>query len=338
MTFRLTTLMYLFALVAASLAFLGAPGLLLTVGVMMVWAVLLPEPDPMYTRLVAIAGVLLLTAMSLIPRVDHPYSLPYQCQTNLKQLGRAILNFHEVRQTLPTGVDRRAINGDRHSWRVQVLPFVEADHYYLKFNFDEPWDSPSNRKLLTQQQIGLLSCPSHSQSSHTNYFAITGPQTAWGEGDPRSFDDITDGTSNTILLIEATGRGIHWAEPKDLSFDEAIDLLTKPVLEDGSDGHRVDEGRFYKPSYVRHVAMCDSSVRAFHIPIPREDAIALLTANGGESVDVDLIERYSTPQLDYARVWAFSVFVVLALLPAVPSLRPWIWPHRRPKNENEIYP
>jgi hypothetical protein len=140
--------------------------------------------------------------------------------------------------------------------------------------------------------------------------------------------------SNTILLIEADNRGVHWAEPKDLAFDEAVDLLSTPLPDTATDGHPVIRGYFYKTSFVRNVATCDGSARALRVPIPREDAIALLTASGGDSIDFDLIERHSTPLLDYARVWVFSVFVVLALLPAVPGLRPWIWPHGRPQNED----
>jgi hypothetical protein len=146
--------------------------------------------------------------------------------------------------------------------------------------------------------------------------------------------EVTDGLNNTILLIEAIGRGVHWAEPKDLTFDEAVDVLTTDPDPDGHKSHRIDNGYFYKPHYGRYVAMCDGYVTRLPIPLSRHAAVALLTANGNETLELKSLWRISAPELDYARVWAFSVFVVLALLPAVPGLRPWIWPHGRPQNED----
>ena len=32
-----------------------------------------------------------------------------------------------------------------HSWRVEVLPFVEEAALYQKYHFDEPWDSKANK-------------------------------------------------------------------------------------------------------------------------------------------------------------------------------------------------
>jgi ABC-type antimicrobial peptide transport system permease subunit len=37
-----------------------------------------------------------------------------------------------------------------HSWRVLILPFLEADLVYRQYNFDEPWDGPNNRLLMAQ--------------------------------------------------------------------------------------------------------------------------------------------------------------------------------------------
>jgi hypothetical protein len=337
MTFRLTTLLYLFALVAASLAFLGAPGLLLALGVLIIWAAAFATPRTSWASWLVIAGVWFVILLLLQPPLEmgREAARQAQCRNNLKQFALSILNYHSAQDSLPPASGPRGKNNDLHSWRVVIMPYLESNTFLDLYSFDETWDGPNNNSVLAGTwNAHFLSCPTHSQSGNTTYFAINGAQTAWGDGAPRTLDGITDGLPSTILLIEAGGRGVHWAEPKDLTFDEAVDLLTQPLPADGSEGHRVDNGYFYKPSDVRHVAMCDGSFRALRVPIRREDAIALLTGSGGESVDVDLIERYSTPQLDYARVWAFSVFVVLALLPAAPSLRPWIWPYGRPQNED----
>ncbi|MGI9455577.1 MAG: hypothetical protein ACR2NU_03400 [Aeoliella sp.] len=132
---------------------------------------------------------------------------------------------------------------------------------------------------------------------------------------------MNDGTEQTILLIESAGRGVDWKEPRDLTFSEAVNLLTIPIRPPGSDGPIRDEGYFYKPQVVRNVAMCDESCRRLRTPIPRETAVALLTANGGEKIDFAEIERLGEPELDYGGIYTFTLFVVLALVPGIPRLR-----------------
>lgn len=337
MTFRLTTLLYLFALVAASLAAFGAMGIPVALLVLLAWAAMFATPQIGRLNFLAAVGIALAILALLLPAVEmgREEARQLQCKINLRQIAFSVLNFHDARGEFPLAAGHRRVNNDVHSWRVQVLPFTEATHYWIRYNFDEPWNSPTNLQTVSQVSIDLHCCPTHSVQRLTNYFAITDPETAWGDGKIRTFDDVTDGLSNTILLIEAAGRGIHWAQPKDLTFDEAVDLLTEALPSDGSDGHRVDNGYFYKPSYVRNVAMCDGSVHPLRVPMPREDAIALLTASGGEVVDVELVAKLSAPVLDYGRVWAFSVFVLLALLPAIPALRTRIWPVSAAERQRE---
>jgi hypothetical protein len=43
----------------------------------------------------------------------------------------------------------------------------------------------------------------------------------------------------------------------------------------------------------------------------------LLTIDGGEFVDLDDFRQVTEPQIDYARCYALTLFVLLSLLPAV---------------------
>lgn len=245
----------------------------------------------------------------------------------MKQLSLALLNYEATHGSFPPASGLTATTSTPHSWRVHILPFLEGNVIAEQYDYNQAWNGPQNKSLVSNLVCEEYQCPMHMTVAQTNYFAITGTQTAWGDGSElRKLRDITDGTSNTILLVEAADRGVHWAEPKDLSFDEAMKLLTTPVPFSVSDGHLVDHGYFYKPGFVRHVALCDGSCRALQVPIPREAAIALLTANRGEAIDQAWLENYSRPQLDYGRVWGFALFVVIALLPGIPAVRKQIWP------------
>ena len=65
----------------------------------------------------------------------------------LCQIGLAIHNYNDTYGELPKNTyspDGRPLL----SWRVHILPFLEEDRLYQQFNLDEPWDSPSNVRLL----------------------------------------------------------------------------------------------------------------------------------------------------------------------------------------------
>ena len=38
------------------------------------------------------------------------------------------------------------------------------------------------------------------------------------------FADITDGTSNTLFMVEVKNSGINWAEPRDLDISQPMAL------------------------------------------------------------------------------------------------------------------
>ena len=49
---------------------------------------------------------------------------------------------------------------------------------------------------------------------------IVGPSTITDGPSGRKISEISDGTSNTIAVVEVTGLGIQWTEPRDLQADE----------------------------------------------------------------------------------------------------------------------
>jgi hypothetical protein len=242
------------------------------------------------------------------------------------RLGRAIIEYDHARGKLPAVGDSARLPRPLISWRVLVLPYADHDHIYYRYNGREAWNGATNYPVVRDLGIELYQSTFRHEGVATSCFAIVGSETAWGDGTRKSLDEVTDDKSSTLLLIQDFGRGVHWAEPKDLTFDEAIDLLTTEPAPNNLDGHRANDGYFYKPRYFRYAVTCNGNPITIPLPLSHHAAVALLTANGNEPFEVESLWRASTPQLDYARVWAFSVFVVLALLPAEAGLRPWILP------------
>jgi hypothetical protein len=144
---------------------------------------------------------------------------------NLKQIGLAFHNYADVHKHFPPPILFGGSTGKvPYSWRVAILPFLEGQDLYKQYNFDEPWDGPNNRKLIDKMPA-VYGYPTlgGTNSSQPAYFVFTGPETILGKGDKPSFMDITDGTSNTILAVDAR-RDIPWTKPEDIPFDSKAPL------------------------------------------------------------------------------------------------------------------
>lgn len=318
MSFRLWTIFYVFALLAAALATFGPWGIAAAACVLGFWAWVFYAPKRQFTLailLYSIVAFALLLAMYL-PAVGSSRQPPLRswCMSQLKQIAYALLNYESVHGTLPPAYITDANGKQMLSWRVSILPYLDFDQPQ-PFDLTKPWDDPVNHPF-SARPIDLFQCPSHSAPSFntTDYFAIVGPQTVLPVTTGRLLSEIKDGADSTIVLIEWPNHSVRWAEPRDLSFDEAVELLTSPIA--AGDGHHIDNGFFYKPSFGRTVAFANGDVAFLSTPLHRKLAIALLTVAGGETIDRAALQRATQPELDYAKCYVFGLFVFLALLPA----------------------
>lgn len=201
-----------------------------------------------------------------------------ECTNNLKQIAMGLHNYHDTYGTLPPAYIPDKDGKPMHSWRVLILPFIESGPVYDQYNFDEPWDSPSNR-AVTDRHISLFSCPSSPNSAgstETNYMVITGPGTVFDGAEAAKFADIKDGPSTTILVVEVTGTGAKWAEPVDLDASKV-----SPPFPSGSPG----KAGSYHPGGM-NVALCDGSVHFLSDSIARQVFDALITKDGKEQASL----------------------------------------------------
>jgi hypothetical protein len=210
-----------------------------------------------------------------------------------------------------------------HSWRTEILPRIERGDLYDAIDHKIAWDAPANR-VATSIAINIFQCPGDSgwfspSESTCNYFAVTGPHTAWPEGRGRPLSEFTDPKSQTILLMEARDRGVPWAKPADLTFDEAIQILTGEVAENMHADGALYSGFLYQTLHKAipgiNIAMADGTVHFLARPLPKDLAVALLTVDSGERDLESQLEEYSNPQLDWAKVYGFGVFIFLSLCP-----------------------
>jgi prepilin-type processing-associated H-X9-DG protein len=191
-----------------------------------------------------------------------------QSMNNLKQLGLAMHNFESAYRMLPaTG----GIGDDGQpmlSWRVAILPFIGEQALYNEFNLDEPWDSEHNLALLERMPAVFQHPNRVTLPGYTVYQAPVNDQTLLRADEPSRFAQITDGTSNTIMLVEVDEQlAVPWTAPQDYELDMA----------------NPSAGLFVNG--VMNVLFGDGSVRELNEAATDLDVLrALFTRAGGEVV------------------------------------------------------
>ena len=139
----------------------------------------------------------------------------------LKRIGLALHNYHDTYQHFPPAVIKRTTADGRvveHSWRVAILPFLEHADLYEQYDFDQPWDSETNLKVLNADVEVFRSSINRTESPYTGFVAVTGPGTVLGRENGISIKDLQDGYKNTILFLMLE-RDIPWTKPEDLQWN-----------------------------------------------------------------------------------------------------------------------
>lgn len=210
------------------------------------------------------------------------------CSNNMTHwVGIAIKNYHDHYDQFPPAVLIDHESGAESSWRVACMPFCVHEAFYEEYRHDEPWDSDHNLKLAEEWNPEFFTCPASGPKYKTvkgrkilctNYVMITGRGTI-GEG--TDLKGITDGLSNTILLIEITGDDLPaWTEPVDLSIE---DLLKYGV---NNDDAPMRAGSPH-PSRGPNACMADGSAISLPKTIDADTLRKLAIRNDGEELPED---------------------------------------------------
>src|SRR5262245_2623672 len=210
-------------------------------------------------------------------------------QNNLKQIGLGIHMYNDSHNELPGnsyGPDGKPLL----SWRVHILPYMEADDLYQQFKLNEPWDSPNNIRLLSQMPPVYANPLEPRGSSTKTYYRgfsspgaifekranrkpagalIGGPAFEFQEKDAFNLGSFKDSRSETLLVVEA-GDPVEWTKPDDLDASAG-----KPFPKVG--GIPWNKNRL-------NILLLDGTTRHVKADLPETTWRALITHSGGETI------------------------------------------------------
>ena len=174
-------------------------------------------------ELMVVTAIIAVLISLLLPAIQSAREAARRthCEQNLNQLGLGIASYVATHSVLPSGVvnDKGPIQntavGYHHSWVVQILPFIGQGNTYNHFDLKMSVYDPAN-DTVASVTIGTLLCPSVGRNGNgrINYAGCHHDIDAAIDVNNHGvlylnsrvrYDEITDGTTQTILLGEIPG-------------------------------------------------------------------------------------------------------------------------------------
>lgn len=280
---------------------------------------------------IAIIGVLIGLLLPAVQRVRDAANR-VKCQNNLKQMGLALHGYHDVYGVLPPGVHTGL--GSMLSFHVFILPHMEQVSLFRRFNFAATYDTAANL-ALGLDLVPSYQCPTATQlftqygsgewsggkMTYTNhYYGVAGPigtnpqtgvaytslttnqgneatQGMLGMGSHVRFTDVTDGTSNTLMLGEMSWSNANyyrvWTRG---TFDDTTNpdrdttccrnvanAINSTAYNGGNNANNTSFGSDHG-SRGANFALGDGSVRWLGANISLGVYLSLASSNGGETL------------------------------------------------------
>ena len=194
-------------------------------------------------ELLVTISVIAVLAGLLLPAVQQAReaSRRISCCNNLKELGLGLHQFHDTHNAFPPG----NVKGPYppagvywmadHGWAVFILPYIEQNPLYDRYQWDQNLTSPGNQTVVACA-LNTFCCPSTPERNRFDWthgtFPADGTKGACGDYAPTwsvapvlggndlrgvlvpmqmtALKDIMDGSSSTIMLTEDAGRPRLW--------------------------------------------------------------------------------------------------------------------------------
>lgn len=235
--------------------------------------------------LASVALVMTIAFVALFPAIDSARTLVHKrsCDANLVRIGMALRAYEDAHGTLPPAYIPDATGKPMHSWRVLILPYLDEQLLYSRYNFNEPWDGPNN-VLLTRAMPDVYGCPADPDAhslGETSYMVIAGPKTFFPDAQATSLLRAEDDLSTAILVVETQVTGVTWLNPKDLKADRMQYVVNGGFGQEMGSHH--PEGA--------HVLLADGTVFFLDDTTSSDYIEGMSTMSGGEPIPWDVLQQ-----------------------------------------------
>ena len=281
------------------------------------------------TELLILIAIIAVVIALLLPAVQHAREAARrsQCRNNMHRLGLALISYHAAHGVFPPSyVDTGACavhtvadtgfrwpyfepagKGQLFGGLTLLLPYLDETPLHNALNFDHRYDHPGNT-TAGGRYLDLFVCPTTTwllDTPKTTYLAQMGRNIGigrlktwdgiWSVSSGFSVKDVTDGTSQTIAMVESARGRYDWVHKWGTSIYKRINegMPDLNVVDDNYDCGSWHAGGV-------HALMADGAVRFLSQDIDvRYDGRAyggrpiggvfgaLLSKAGGETVDDD---------------------------------------------------
>ncbi len=277
---------------------------------------------------IAIIGILVALLLPAV-QAAREAARRSECGNNLKQIGLALHNHHDTYKVLPPGGSGPSTNAatgptapftGNIGWLVYILPFMEQSSLYDKFNFAANFDASPNSALVPTLVSGYQ-CPSGvvvdatlGAAGKTNhYYGNMGPRGTnpttsvaystvgsashgvisrhgvLGPNTKVRFADVTDGTSNTLVVGEISRKDANcyraWTRGWDGSAMGSAKNVVNPINATPYNG----SNNFNDVSFMSHhpggvmFGRVDGSVTFVAQTVAMNVYLSFASRDGGES-------------------------------------------------------
>ncbi|MDR2346117.1 MAG: DUF1559 domain-containing protein [Planctomycetaceae bacterium] len=136
----------------------------------------------------------------------------------LKNLADVSIQYDKLNKKFPQPI-RNDDGKPILSWRIAILPLIGQQELYNKFNLKEPWDSPTNIKLLENIPAAFIPIDNNIDKGKTQIQRFTSPETPLADTE-LTIEKIKQPFHTLLLIQTAPENAIEWTKPDELIFDE----------------------------------------------------------------------------------------------------------------------
>ena len=255
---------------------LGAIGIPIAVAIAIIFTLLWNE---CWSGLLIAVAVLCLAAFGFVwLTMNHqPMISRGRCVNNIRQIVLAVHNYESANLKFPAPYSQDEDGKPLHSWRVELLPYLDQSQLREDLDLNKRWDDPHNLELA-HSMPSFFRCPNTAHADwypETPYVGVIGPETVWRPDSETGFEDITDGASNTVMILESHRFAQHWLNPNSVTIPQIVSSVYfdgGPVMNSQHPGGA-------------NVGMADGSVRFLRENFSVDDLETLLTIDAEDQFE-----------------------------------------------------